>query len=268
MLTLLKFDIKNTWFKIFAYCIAVAVFTALTIYFWSHPFEGFFNNENFYWITIFKFGSLGVTGAVCCICLLMTFVTLAQWFAQNLLADEGHFMNMLPVSRAKLFLSKTLAALLWNSVLIGFMLGCVFVFLLFGGRLAQINDIIIDLVGEGGEIVHVGQLMIKFGVFMALYSTSLCILSYTAVCVGHTVNIGKNVLTLIGFIGIGLAELVIAAVLAAVLGVFNLGDLTSLAGIISYMGSFCVKMTAVCVINGLITFALGTYLLSGRLNIE
>lgn len=268
MLTLLKFDLKNTWFKIFVYCIVLAVSTALAIYFWSSGFEGFFNNDNFYWITIFKFGSLGVFGAVCCICLIMTFITLAQWFAQNLMAEEGHFMNMLPVSRVKLFSSKALAALIWNVVLTGFMLLCVVVFLVFGHRLAQINDIIADLMGSSGDSLHLGHLLALFGLLMVIHSTLVTILAYTSVCIGQLVNFGRNILVLLGFVGIGLAEIVIGAIIAYILGVFNFGDLTSLTGMVSYFSAFCIKMSVVSLINTLITFGLGTHLLSGRLNID
>lgn len=268
MLTLLKFDIKNTWFKIFTYCIAIAVSTILTIYFWSNGFEGFFNNENFYWITIFKFGSLGVSGAVCCICLLMTFVMLSQWFAQNLFAEEGHFMNMLPVSKVKLFLSKVITALIWNFALIGFILLCVFIFLLFGDRLVQINDIVTDLVGDNGTGVHIGQLLAALGLFLSLHCTSVCVLAYTSICIGYTVNTGKNILILLGFIGIGFAELVTGAIFGALLGVFSLGDLSSLAGMVSYFGGFCVKMSIINIINGIITFGIGAYTIKSGVNID
>ncbi|GEM_PF-3858039 len=267
MLTLLKFDLKNTWYKIFVYCVVLAVSTAIAIYFWSSAFESFFNNDNFYWITIFKFGSLGVCGAICCICLIMTFITLAQWFSQNLMEEEGHFMNMLPVSKAKLFSSKTLAAFIWNVVLIGFMLLCVLLFLMFGHRLEQINDIIADLMGGSDDSLHLGHLLALFGLLMVIHSTLVTILAYTSVCIGQLVNFGRNILVLLGFIGIGLAESVIGAVIAYILGVFNFGDLTSLTGMVSYFSAFCIKMSAVSLINAIITFVLGIHLLSSRMNI-
>jgi hypothetical protein len=268
MLTLIKFDIKNTWFRVFWYCVAIAAATALTVYFWSDDFAGFFNNDNFYWITIFKFGALGITGAVCCICMLMTFIVLAQWFFQNLLADEGHFMDMLPISRAKLFLSKTITAFIWNIVVVGFTVVCVFIFLKFGNRFAQINDIVSDLMGEGGSKVHLAHLFVEFGIMLVMQAASLCVLSYTSLCVGQFVNIGKNFLVLAGFVGLGIAEGIIAVALAYILGVFNLGALDSIPGILKYIGDFCIKMSAVNFINCVLSFMLGTYLLSTRLNID
>jgi uncharacterized membrane protein len=268
MLTLLRFDLKNTWFKMFVYCAVVAVFTAVTIYFWSDAFGKFFNNENFYWITIFKYGSLGICGAVCLICLIMTFITLAQWFSQNLLAEEGHFMNMLPVSKLKLFSSKTITAVIWNFILIGFMLVCITVFLTFGSRMEQINDVIADLLGDGGDSLHLGHLIALFGLLMLMHSTLVSILAYTSICIGQMVNYCRNVLVLLGFVGIGLAEIVIGAVLAYILGVFNFSGLDSLVGMVSYFSGFCVKMSVVSFINCLITFGLGVHLLGSRLNID
>lgn len=176
-------------------------------------------------------------------------------------------MNMLPVSKAKLFSSKTLAAFIWNVVLIGFMLLCVLLFLMFGHRLEQINDIIADLMGGSDDSLHLGHLLALFGLLMVIHSTLVTILAYTSVCIGQLVNFGRNILVLLGFIGIGLAESVIGAVIAYILGVFNFGDLTSLTGMVSYFSAFCIKMSAVSLINAIITFVLGIHLLSSRMNI-
>jgi hypothetical protein len=268
MLTLIGFDIKNTWSKVFIYCLVIALFTAITIYFWSDDFAGFFNNDNFYWITIFQFGSLGISGAVCCICVLMTFIVLAQWFFQNLLADEGHFMNMLPISKAKLFLSKTVTALIWNAVVVGFAILCVVVFLGFDNRFGEINGIITDLMNNDGATVHLAHLFVEFGVMLVMQTTSLCVLSYTSLCVGQFVNVGKNLLVLAGFVGIGIAEVVITGILAYILGIFDLSSLDSIPGIMSYFGSFCIKMSVISLIEIVLVFLLGTYLLSSRLNID
>jgi hypothetical protein len=268
MLTLIGFDIKNTWTRVFWYCLAIAIATGLTVYFWSGDFAGFFNDENFYWITIFQFGSLGIAGAVCCICVLMTFIVQSQWFFQNLLADEGHFMNMLPIGKIKLFLSKTITAFVWNLVVVGFSVGCVMLFLKFDNRFDQINDIITDLMNGEGTSVHLVHLFVEFGLMVVLQSTSLCVLSYTSLCVGQFVNIGKNLLVLIGFVGLGLAELVMTGVLAYLMGVFDFSSLTSIPGIMSYFGSFCIKMSIISFIEIIFMIALGTYLLSSRLNID
>lgn len=267
MLTLLRFDIKNTWLKIFVYCLVIAVFTAFAVYCWSPAFEGFFNDDNFYWIIIFKIASLGLCAFVCFICLILTFITLSQWFSQNLLAEEGHFMNMLPVSKIKLFTSKAAAALLWNIILVGFMAACVMVFMNFGDRITQINDIIADLSGSS-ENIHLGQLIAFFGIFLVAHSTFVCVLAYASICIGQMTDIGRNALILTGFIGIGLAELIIGAVIAYLIGVFDFGPLSSVLDIITYFKKFCIRMSFVSLTEAAIAFGLGAYLLCSRLNID
>jgi hypothetical protein len=199
---------------------------------------------------------------------MMTFIFLAQWFSQNLLSDEGHFMNMLPISKMMLFSSKTITAVIWNVVLVGFMVICVFVFLSSGDLLTQINDILADLAGDTAANPHLGILAAKVSVFLILYSVSICILAYTAICVGQTVNIGRNIIILLGFIGIGLAELVIGVVLAYLLGVFKFGDLTSVSAMVDYCGALCVKLALVSLINSVISFALGVHLLNTNINLD
>lgn len=267
MLTLLRFDLKNTRSKIFVYCLIIAAFTLGCIFFWSNGFEGFFDNNNFYLITIFKYGSLGVTGTVCMLCLILVFVSLAQWFSQNLFDREGHFMNMLPVSKTKLFLSKTLAALVWNFVVNGFIVLCLYVFMCSDGRLEQINDVVADLTGNNGSF-HAGLMMIAFGVFATLHGLTVTVLAYTSICLGQIVDFGRSFCVLVGFVGIGLAQIVIGALLGAVLGVFNLGGISTLPGMISFFMGFCVKMSVVSLLNSALTFALGSYLLSTRLNVN
>lgn len=267
MLTLLRFDLKNTRSKMLVYCLIIAAFTAGCIFFWSSSFEGFFNNNNFYWITIFKLGSLGVTGTVCMLCLILVFVTLAQWFSQNLLDREGHFMNMLPVSKTKLFMSKTIAAFIWNFVIIGFIILCIYVFMSFDGRLEQIKDVVEDLMGGKGSL-HIGYMLGAFGVFMALHGLTVTILAYTSLCIGQLVNLGRNFVVLLGFVGIGLAQIIIGIVLGAVLGAFNFGGLSSLPEMSSFFMGFCIKMSVVSIVNSGICFALGCYLLSTRLNLD
>lgn len=268
MLTLIKFDLKNTWFKIALYCGVIAVFTLLSTYFWSASFEGFFDDTNFYWVTIFKLGSLGVTGAVCFICLIMTFIALAQWFAQNLFAEEGHFMNMLPISKIKLFLSKVITALIWNAAIIIFIILCICFFLLFGDRFAQINDVASDLMGGSADSFHIGYAFVQISALFICHCTAVTVLAYTSVCLGQLVDIGKNLLVLVGFLGVGLAELIISVMLAYVLGVFNMDGMDTVSGILSYFGSTCIKMSAVSVLNCALTFALGSYLISTGLNVD
>ncbi len=268
MLTLIKFDLKNTWYKIALYCGIIALFTLLSTFFWSSGFEGFFDDTNFYWVTIFKLGSLGVTGAVCFICLIMTFIALAQWFAQNLFAEEGHFMNMLPVSKTKLFLSKTVSALIWNGAIIIFIILCVCFFLLFGDRFSQINDVARDLMGNSGEEFHFGYLLAELSVLLICHCTAVSILAYTSICFGQFVYVGKNLLVFIGFVGIGLAEIIISILLAYLLGVFNMDGLNTASGMVTYFGSFCIKMAGISVLNCILTFALGSYLISTGLNVD
>ena len=268
MLTLIRFDLKNTWYRIAVYCGVIAVFTVLSTYFWSGSFAGFFDDTNFYWVTIFKLGSLGVTGAVCFICLVMTFIALAQWFAQNLFAEEGHFMNMLPVSKIKLFLSKTVAAIIMNGAIIIFIVICIGFFLLFGNRLAQVNDVALDLLGNSGGTFHIGYMLAQLSVFLICHCTAVTILAYTSICFGQFVYIGKNLLVLVGFVGIGLAEIIISLFLAYLFGVFNMEGLDTVSGMIAFFGSFCIKMSVISIINSVLTFALGSYLISTGLNVD
>lgn len=267
MLTLLRFDLKNTRSKMLVYCLIIAAFTAGCIFFWSDSFGSFFNNSNFYWITIFRLGSLGVTGTVCMLCLILVAIALAQWFSQNLLDREGHFMNMLPVSKTKLFMSKALAALIWNFAIIGFIILCIYVFLSFGGRLEQINDVAADLMGGSGSL-HIGNMLAAFGLLAALHGLTVTVLAYTSICLGQLVCFGRSLVVLLGFVGIGLAQLVVGAGLGAALGVFNIAGLSSLPQMASFFMSFCIKMSLVCILNSAVTFALGCYLLSSRLNLD
>ena len=177
-------------------------------------------------------------------------------------------MNMLPVSRIKLYSSKVLTAVLWNVVLIGFMVLCVFVFLKFGGKLEQLDDIVADLLGDDAANVNLGKLLTYFGIFVTLHSIVVTLLAYVSICIGHLVDIGKNFITLLGFIGLGLAEMIIGIALAYALGVFNFGNLKSLVGIMMYFNSFFIKMSVTSVVSAIINFALGVYLLDTRLNID
>ncbi len=257
MLTLLKYDLKNTRFKMLLYCIAPLVVTVAATFCWSDFFEGFFDGNNFYWITICKWGSIGIWFIVCAICFILAFVALAQWFAQSLLAEEGHFMNMLPVSKTMLLLSKVLTALIWNFVLVCFSVICVMVFLYFGGKLAQINDILLDLMGDSEDGLHISQLFLLGGMFLSVHCGAVSVLSYVSIFLGHRVNIGKNAVTLLSFFGIGLAEIIVSLVLAYILGMFNFGDLGSITGIIKFFDMACIKMTIVSLIFLLINFAMG-----------
>ena len=53
-------------------------------------------------------------------------------FYKNFFTDEGYLTFTLPVSRAKLFLSKTINALIWNALHIAVLIGCFFIFILIG----------------------------------------------------------------------------------------------------------------------------------------
>lgn len=177
---LLKYDMKSVW-NIW-WILAISVLgTSVVGAFLLRFFIANIDNES-----LALFSVLGVFllffilfGIIASIA--VTQILVYMRFYKNFFTDEGYLTFTLPVSRQKLFLSKTLNALIWTALHLVLYLVCVFIFLLLAPPSAAegvfFNPVAFDAIGS--FISNVWQNVGGWLIVYIIEGLLLVLLSYT-----------------------------------------------------------------------------------------
>ena len=268
MLRILKYDVLSTYKKMIWFYLGIVLLSLITKYFWSESFSAIFNNDNFYVGTIFQGVSLGVYGFLAFLAMFTTTVIMSTWYANNMFGNEGYFVNSIPINPWVKVASKVITALLWNTIIVVVLALSLLIFMSGTEQLTEILGIFDELADNGIRSLHMGWAVVKTCIFAALNNTVFTCLLYACVSMGQLVNEGRNAVIFFSFIGLGLAVIILTAVMAIILGVLNIGELSSMEAMFSLWQWIMIKMSLICILLCGVLYTLSGYLVSNRLNLE
>ena len=159
-------------------------------------------------MTLFAFTTFGV--------LLLTLVLMVYRFYKNLMTDEGYLMFTLPVSRSQLIWSKLIVSMAWgilSAVLAALMWTMVLSVAggenLFAGIFRGLRSLMESLSGNATGCI-VGLVVLLLAAGLASY-----LRFYAAISLGHSFSNHKVLLSVVFYIGFGIAVQTILSVVTA-----------------------------------------------------
>lgn len=159
-------------------------------------------------MTLFTFTTFGV--------LLLTLVLMVYRFYKNLMTDEGYLMFTLPVSRSQLIWSKLIVSMVWgilSAVLAALMwtmeLSVVGGENLFAGIFRGLRSLVESLSGNVTGCI-VGLVVLLLAAELTSY-----LKFYAAISLGHSFSNHKILLSVVFYIGFGIAVQIILSALTA-----------------------------------------------------
>lgn len=159
-------------------------------------------------MTLFAFTTFGV--------LLLTLVLMVYRFYKNLMTDEGYLMFTLPVSRSQLIWSKLIVSMAWgilSAVLAALMWTMVLSVAggenLFAGIFRGLRSLMESLSGNATGCI-VGLVVLLLAAGLASY-----LRFYAAISLGHSFSNHKLLLSVVFYIGFGIAVQTILSVVTA-----------------------------------------------------
>ena len=159
-------------------------------------------------MTLFAFTTFGV--------LLLTLVLMVYRFYKNLMTDEGYLMFTLPVSRSQLIWSKLIVSMAWgilSAVLAALMWTMVLSVAggenLFAGIFRGLRSLMESLSGNATGCI-VGLVVLLLAAELASY-----LRFYAAISLGHSFSNHKLLLSVVFYIGFGIAVQTILSVVTA-----------------------------------------------------
>ena len=171
---LLKYDLIAVWR--FWWILATCVLGLSTVGAFVLRFViSYIDNPNFSFFTTIGILFLALCGFVIVSSIAATYIFVYLRFYKNFFTDEGYLTFTLPVSRRKLFLSKTLNALIWEVAHILLLALAAVIFMLFAPpaeRGGFINPIAFQELGEALSVFWS-----TFGGWTILYAIELVVLA-------------------------------------------------------------------------------------------
>ena len=205
------------------------------------------------------------------VCLLTAFLMVYRFY-QNLLRDEGYVMMTLPVSVHQQVWSKLLVGVVW----------CVVTAIAVGAALVILVldlDMLEGIRRFGGEVWALLRSEYGFdGVLVLVELAVLCVVAvcstylefYCALAIGHSRPNHKLVWSIAAYFGMDILLTLVGAPLMELVnatGIFDRLDLLSFSASQSvHMGLWIA--TLVCALGAAVYYALTTWFLENRLNLE
>ena len=159
-------------------------------------------------MTLFAFTTFGV--------LLLTLVLMVYRFYKNLMTDEGYLMFTLPVSRSQLIWSKLLVALVWS------VLSTVLAALAWMAEISVVGrENVFSLIAQGLRSLrqHLSGNLTGCAAALVVLCLVSCLVSflkfYAAISLGHSFSNHKILLSVVFYIGFGIAVQTILSVVTA-----------------------------------------------------
>ena len=159
-------------------------------------------------MTLFAFTTFGV--------LLLTLVLMVYRFYKNLMTDEGYLMFTLPVSRSQLIWSKLLVALVWS------VLSTVLAALAWMAEISVVGrENVFSLIAQGLRSLrqHLSGNLTGCAAALVVLCLVSCLVSflkfYAAISLGHSFSNHKLLLSVVFYIGFGIAVQTILSVVTA-----------------------------------------------------
>ena len=159
-------------------------------------------------MTLFAFTTFGV--------LLLTLVLMVYRFYKNLMTDEGYLMFTLPVSRSQLIWSKLLVALVWS------VLSTVLAALAWMVEISVVGrENVFSLIAQGLRSLrqHLSGNLTGCAAALVVLCLVSCLVSflkfYAAISLGHSFSNHKLLLSVVFYIGFGIAVQTILSVVTA-----------------------------------------------------
>lgn len=268
MLGILKYDIKATYKKIILFLILVLAIGLLSKFFWSEAFYNLFDSNNFYVATICKFASLGVYGCIAFLTLISVAVNMSSRYGQNMFGNQGYFVNSLPLNGWIKVGSKVLTAFIWNFIVVSCIAISLVIFVVGNEQVLAILAVFDEFADSGAGNLHIGWVSVSGCLFFICNGTLFTLLLYASISLGQLVDDVRNIVIFFGFIALGIATVVLVALLAMVLGVFNIGDVGNMEAIFALLQKTAIKMSIICVLISGVLFWLSAYIVDTKLNLE
>ena len=159
-------------------------------------------------MTLFAFTTFGV--------LLLTLVLMVYRFYKNLMTDEGYLMFTLPVSRSQLIWSKLLVSLVWS------VLSTVLAALAWMAEISVVGrENVFSLIAQGLRSLrqHLSGNLTGCAAALVVLCLVSCLVSflkfYAAISLGHSFSNHKLLLSVVFYIGFGIAVQTILSVVTA-----------------------------------------------------
>ncbi len=206
---------------------------------------------------------------------LGAFVLMVQRFYKNLLQDEGYVMLTLPVSIHQQIWSKLIVSAVWFAVTLAAVIlaGCIAAF-----DISFLRDLfwgLRDLFREAfhlraSDFANLSAILVELLVLAFLSACTTCLQFYAALSIGHSGSSHKLALSVAAYLVI---QFVIQ--MASGIGMIVLGELAPwkyfsslhLEGYAAIHAGM-ILLIAVVVVYGVIYYALTTYFLKHKLNLE
>lgn len=147
--------------------------------------------------------------------LLLTLVLMVYRFYKNLMTDEGYLMFTLPVSRSQLIWSKLLVALVWS------VLSTVLAALAWMAEIVVGRENVFSLIAQGLRSLrqHLSGNLTGCAAALVVLCLVSCLVSflkfYAAISLGHSFSNHKLLLSVVFYIGFGIAVQTILSVVTA-----------------------------------------------------
>lgn len=148
--------------------------------------------------------------------LLLTLVLMVYRFYKNLMTDEGYLMFTLPVSRSQLIWSKLLVALVWS------VLSTVLAALAWMAEISVVGrENVFSLIAQGLRSLrqHLSGNLTGCAAALVVLCLVSCLVSflkfYAAISLGHSFSNHKLLLSVVFYIGFGIAVQTILSVVTA-----------------------------------------------------
>lgn len=159
-------------------------------------------------MTLFAFTTFGV--------LLLTLVLMVYRFYKNLMTDEGYLMFTLPVSRSQLIWSKLIVSMAWG------VLSAVLAALAWMAEISVVGrENVFSLIAQGLRSLrqHLSGNLTGCAAALVVLCLVSCLVSflkfYAAISLGHSFSNHKLLLSVVFYIGFGIAVQTILSVVTA-----------------------------------------------------
>lgn len=269
MLNLIYYDLRATLKRMWLYIILMAIFSFVVRFIWSGIFTQNLNNDinNFYIPTIINFVALGALGIIAFILSIAVIVTQAKWFDESLLSPQGQFTNMLPVTSLQIMMSKVLTALFWSIIMVLMALGVMSIFLVNTDRYDQLMSTIIEIGASNNINISIAQIIFFTALFFVTAVTLALTICFVSQLIGHIFNSGRNLITLLSFLGLLVVSFVVLNIFTSILGVTIANLSSDIDSIIEFAISSAAKLSIINIIISLLYTFFGSYLLNHHLNL-
>lgn len=209
---------------------------------------------------------------------IMAFALMIQRFYKNLLQDEGYVMMTLPVSVHKHVWSKLFVSLIWYvaSFVVVAAAFCILLFDIefvkeflagFDGFVLYLKELFPD-----GNYIHMIIVSVEFLVLILAGIAANCMQFYAAMAIGQSFANRKILMSVLVYFGTNFAVQIISGIIGATAEAAGLSAslsayLDSLSGPAA-IHTVMIGLLLFVVVFGAVFYAITTYFLKNRLNLE